>query len=369
MREDHAYRIPGTWHRNRTELRWAVVRHAERADVSYESIEDLDLEDFRFPADPPITRNGLQTARSLGDDFAESEKWNVVITSPYLRCVQTAVEICLATHCDMIIDAGWGEVGHLGGDTRTLSELVKYAGDRGVGVRNPAELLGSLPTAEETERSAHGRYMKSALTYLDRARRAHMNFIVVTHAGALLSCSQLFAETSRAVIQQVGFCSYLLGGLRIQRVAPEEAICSNYLRKQVSFLGADNITMLPGALSYETPRYVRRNPFLRKRDASSDSHGSNGSAEDMVFGNSPIMSPKSARKGDMLPPPRLEPADDNESGRSSDVGSLDVGQSSEEDEADETKPAQDQKLTQPKLVLRSKLFLRRSESLKSAPGA
>jgi hypothetical protein len=71
----------------------------------------------------------------------------------------------------------------------------------------------------------------------------------------------------------------------------------------------------------------------------------------------------------MLPPPRLEPADDNESGRSSDVVSLDVGQSSEEDEADETKPAQDQKLTQPKLVLRSKLFLRRSESLKSAPGA
>jgi hypothetical protein len=226
-----------------------------------------------------------------------------------------------------------------------------------VGVRNPAELLGSLPSNDETERSAHGRYMKSALTYLDRARRAHMNFIVVTHAGALVACSQLFAEISRAIIQQVGFCSYLLGGLRIQRVAPEESWSSNYLRKQVSFVGMENITMLPGELSHETPRYVRRNPFLRKRNASADSHSSKGSEEDIVFGNSPVTYAR--RKPPLLPP---VPADDTESGRDSDVGCLcDDEQSSEEDKAAAKKPAEDRKFTKPTLVLQSKLFLRRSK--------
>jgi hypothetical protein len=70
-------------------------------------------------------------------------------------------------------------------------------------------------------------------------------------------------------------------------VGPEVATCSNYLRKQLTFVKTDRITMMLGECSPETPRYVRRNPFLGRRGGSSDRSYSSDSS-DHIFGNSTV---------------------------------------------------------------------------------
>jgi hypothetical protein len=134
--------------------------------------------------------------------------------------------------------------------------------------------------------AAHARFGRYTLTYLDRARRAHTNFIVVTHGGALLACAQLLPDLRQAVIHEVGFCAHILGTLRIERVETEEVRSTAQLRKQVGYVGTKGIALTPGQWSAEEPRYAQRFTKLRPRASSSESCSSSGS--EIVFGASPV---------------------------------------------------------------------------------
>jgi len=74
-----------------------VVRHGERADFSYDSKEKSRVfKDY----DPPLTAVGLKQSLKTGDFIKNSlnkinsvNKTPIIITSPFLRCVETAINI------------------------------------------------------------------------------------------------------------------------------------------------------------------------------------------------------------------------------------------------------------------------------------
>jgi broad specificity phosphatase PhoE len=339
---DHDFVVDGVLHRR--EIRWAVIRHAERADVAFETGEEQD-EYSDFPSDTTITSRGRLQAFTVGKDLS-GDAWDVVIASPYFRCVQTAVEICKVAKCDLIIDAGWSEVGRLGGETRPMSTLAEYASAHGVPLRNPVEPCGVLPDDEESEMAAHARFGRCALTYLDRARRARTNFLVVSHGGALLACAQLFPNLRRAVLNHVDYCAHVLGALHVEKVEPE-VVSTDYLLKQVSLVGTKHISFTPGEWSTAEPRYVRR-------VSSFSSEGS-----EIFFGLHPTLEPN----GDS------EPSVDGDDDRST------SGHSAGAPDPVSPRPLpvspRHQQVARPKpdLKLRSKLFIRRSQEKSQELGA
>ena len=87
--------------------------------------------------------------------------FELVVASPFLRCVETALELCRVLSCPLLLDHGWGEV-H--GPTvyedepptthRPLAEILDVCARAGVEVLNTEELLGAPPAWPEMPRKA-----------------------------------------------------------------------------------------------------------------------------------------------------------------------------------------------------------------------
>ena len=81
-----------------------VARHAERAD-------DVDVgwtaHDDGFPDDPPLTPFGLEQAALLAQTLLKARpNLDVVCTSPFLRCVQTADAVARAFGLPLRVEHG-----------------------------------------------------------------------------------------------------------------------------------------------------------------------------------------------------------------------------------------------------------------------
>ena len=68
----------------------AVVRHGEREDAVWNSGWYESEDGRKHPYDCPITAEGVQQARDVAANL-KTLNFGIVVSSPYLRCVQTAV--------------------------------------------------------------------------------------------------------------------------------------------------------------------------------------------------------------------------------------------------------------------------------------
>lgn len=212
------------------ELRNAIVRHGERADVSWESEWPFSKDAQVYPFDPPLTPGGMKQARECGERLRQlepaGEGWDVAISSPFFRCVQTAVEICIATGASLIIDQDWGEVrfrelldpdvmNPREGLTRTHQFLAAYVAQKGVKLRNADAPCGKVDTTAGPEscRDARDRYARKFAVCLDRAMLLESSFIVVSHGESLPGCLPLFPGYNNAEVVSVPFCGMLVGRL------------------------------------------------------------------------------------------------------------------------------------------------------------
>lgn len=181
---------------------FGVVRHAERADGVYSFFEGgrwTATEDFsQWPLDPPLSDAGHTQADGLGDHIkafaaGKGSEFHVVISSPYLRCIQTAARICkrLGPDVKMLVDQSIGEVygPSVMGEVqphcqvRAFAEAEKYCRSLGVDVVRCA--IGSPPAWPETLKDARTRYALRFLSYLQRLAVAKRNFLLVTHGDCL----------------------------------------------------------------------------------------------------------------------------------------------------------------------------------------
>ena len=69
-----------------------VVRHGERSDDV--NVDKLDFKEWEF--DPNLTLIGKKQANITGieiNNICENEKKFVIVSSPFLRCIETAINI------------------------------------------------------------------------------------------------------------------------------------------------------------------------------------------------------------------------------------------------------------------------------------
>lgn len=204
-----------------------VIRHAERADGIYAFINGqrwTQTEDFRqYPMDPPLSDAGIEGAKEVGQqvaDFADSEGVPVhtVISSPYFRCVQTAVEVCikLGPHIRMIIDWSLGEVygpSVMGAfeplhAIRPMDATLRYIAYKGVTCVQKA--VGKWPTWPEDLKCARKRYANGYLSYLHRSALAKRNFVVVTHADCVGAALSMMPSQAGFAVESVEYGGMLL---------------------------------------------------------------------------------------------------------------------------------------------------------------
>eukprot|EP00931_Biecheleriopsis_adriatica_P006731 TRINITY_DN10808_c0_g1_i4.p1 TRINITY_DN10808_c0_g1~~TRINITY_DN10808_c0_g1_i4.p1 ORF type:complete len:279 (-),score=40.59 TRINITY_DN10808_c0_g1_i4:275-1111(-) len=199
-----------------------VARHAERADSAFalwKCGQWMDSEDARrWFQDPPLSDVGeieaLETAKVVRG-FAErlNSSIDVVISSPYMRCVQTAAVICakLGPSTELVLDSSAGEIfsqSVFGDDEpenhrRPLQSLIDECKSRGVLNICPT-LFGIEPPWPETLREGKHRFAESFLKHMHRSRRNSQNILIVTHADCVAAASKLFPQAARVTAVEPG---------------------------------------------------------------------------------------------------------------------------------------------------------------------
>jgi broad specificity phosphatase PhoE len=227
--------ILSSWQaKTRKELRCAIVRHGERADTCWESDWPFSDDAKAYPYDPPLTSVGHDQAKACGERLVKlsvpgaDDSWPTTISSPFFRCVQTAVEICRATGAPLLIDENWGEVRfseffnadagvQISGLTRTPQFLAAYVHGKGVTLLN-ADAPGGKERTDfrpETRPGARDRYAKAFVGCLDRAILSQSSFIVVSHGESLPACFPLFPDYHEADVVAVPHCGMVVGRLEL----------------------------------------------------------------------------------------------------------------------------------------------------------
>lgn len=168
-----------------------VCRHAERADDVGALVDGLPwclLEDSKqWPYDPPLSDAGLLGARELGLKFRKmlqelDTDLHVVITSPFLRCVQTAAMICqpFGRGTKLLIDNSLAEIygpciiGDAEPDkpVRPLQQSADFCLAHGVESLEVRRLVGKWPSWPETLKGARARFATRFVEYLKRGHKA-----------------------------------------------------------------------------------------------------------------------------------------------------------------------------------------------------
>lgn len=200
---------------------FGVIRHAERADQTGETWNGglwHESPDFSMhPNDPPLSDAGCQQAVAMADTIKYSLKSmqtgvQMIVTSPYMRCVQTACTLArrLEGPVRLMIDFGLAEMfgPEIFGDippsntVRKMDELLAYAKKFGVEViKTP---VGIWPTWPETLSICRKRYMERLLVYLMRGERTRRNFLLVSHADCVGSALALMPSQGGRIVEHVG---------------------------------------------------------------------------------------------------------------------------------------------------------------------
>jgi broad specificity phosphatase PhoE len=157
-------------------------------------------------------------AKEVAAEFAELHKqvsFALIATSPYRRCVETAMVISEVLRIPIVLDQEIGEVWEekMRKDPRpwrppkALKHMLK-----GHKVLNPHlpeggyKLFGKEPAFPETLAKARNRMVVRFETYIEQSENLHQNFILCTHADGIAAALHMF-ERGNADISKMGFCS------------------------------------------------------------------------------------------------------------------------------------------------------------------
>lgn len=223
------------WQQNRKQSQFfAVVRHTERADHWSATVNGerwIQTEDFQLwgPTDPPLSDDGRVAAQEIGKRLYTSveacdSQVHVVVSSPYLRCVQTAVEICreLGEGTRIILDHSLGEIygpSVMGQDeptgvTRPTELLLSYCHSHGVQCEEQG--VGERPLWPEHLVEARRRFAGRFLDYLHYGTEAQRNFVLVSHADCVGAALRLMPSHTGQVLQRADFGAMFLAHREVQ---------------------------------------------------------------------------------------------------------------------------------------------------------
>jgi len=206
----------------------AVLRHAERADSAWDTSWTDSPAARSWPHDPPLSENGLEDASRTAAELVGSIEsgygsFQVVVSSPYFRCVQTAVAVCQAIGPGVVLllDIELGEIygpDVMGEDkpvatTRPIEHIERYCRDCGVTLklrRGREKLLGSSPTWPETMPQARFRFVGRFLRYLRRSEVTQRSFVIVTHAEGVATALSAMPSMNNRAIESIEFGGFFV---------------------------------------------------------------------------------------------------------------------------------------------------------------
>jgi len=216
----------------------AVIRHGERQDSVFCSAWHGTADCQQHPFDCPISDHAVLDARHTARQLRNFADFGVIVASPYLRCVQTAIALADELDLMVLLDNELGEVfgPPVFGDVdpmerfvagrawRSRQELYTAVKDwrpkllQGFS-KEPVErvcwkkILGRPPIRGEEMQDAHRRYARRFLTYLSRGRRAQKNMILVSHGIMVQTCLKVLPSTSGRGVASIPYCGGLMANL------------------------------------------------------------------------------------------------------------------------------------------------------------
>jgi broad specificity phosphatase PhoE len=202
---------------------FAVVRHGHRKDQDKSSKWKESEEARLHPYDSPLTDVGIEAAKKVGESLnasADVAKWKLVISSPYIRCIQTAAEIARIVGVPMVLDVEFGEVfddvympksnGKLQyRKPQELQEILQkdypdvefiLAGDG-----NP-RLFGQPPKWPESFPGAQVRFLERFEATSIKMIEKEQNAIIVSHGDAVMILLALL--NPRVDLKKIEYCGY-----------------------------------------------------------------------------------------------------------------------------------------------------------------
>lgn len=205
-----------------------VMRHGERFDQSNPNHWYNSEAAKRFPHDPPVTDRGraqaVDAASTLSQRFGN--EFSMVVTSPYMRCVGTAVEVCRYLRLPLCIDQEIGEVygpmcfgdcqDPAGPPRRSMAEVEALLPSdiRLVRSKQLKANVGCPAKWPESIEDARLRMVGRVEQYAGRAARvAGASIILVTHgdcvaASLTLALAGQTAAPQGRLVEKVNYCGY-----------------------------------------------------------------------------------------------------------------------------------------------------------------
>mmetsp|Transcript_28067 Transcript_28067/g.89214 ORF Transcript_28067/g.89214 Transcript_28067/m.89214 type:complete len:411 (+) Transcript_28067:45-1277(+) len=222
-----------------TRIAVAVMRHGERLDAVDPKSWYNSAAGKRYPFDCPLSANGRREVGDVARELAHSCKsgFSYVVTSPFVRCVETAVEVCRALKLPICIDRQLGEVfgpacfgeWSAPGPARRSPEEVAAFVPPDLRSTAAVDSIGQEPSWPESIEDARLRMVSRVEQYTEWAARLDgVNFVLVTHGDCVGACLTLaLARTDGRlshVVEKVGYCGYALLERTVDPARPVAAL-------------------------------------------------------------------------------------------------------------------------------------------------
>jgi broad specificity phosphatase PhoE len=206
----------------------AMVRHGDRLDHTFEW--EAHPHSKRWPNDTPLSEEGHEHARAVGQSFKESGKpFGMIISSPYLRCAQTAGRIAqvlaIPVHFDLDMGEVFDDVSMVGDCTgipqhksaEELAEHLKPDFPDVEWVRDDSgqiKIEGMLQDFPESFDAARMRYCYKVKKLLQKAAAELLSVIIVTHGDALGAVVGLMNED--LLIRNIPYAAYAIASREVK---------------------------------------------------------------------------------------------------------------------------------------------------------
>eukprot|EP00756_Hemistasia_phaeocysticola_P066829 Hpha_TRINITY_DN952_c0_g1::TRINITY_DN952_c0_g1_i2::g.156207::m.156207 len=187
-----------------------VVRHGERVD----DVDDSWTSSAPRPFDPHLTETGFEEAAAVGETLAalpSDQRPAFVVTSPFLRCWQTAEKVCRAL--EYAADDGRPPKLLVAWDLAEIMNPAVLKVDENPSFSNPpdgrpATRIGrSQPEFPEERADALLRYEETFHSLPEHEALGGQNVVFVTHGeavGRAVSCT-----CPGAMVFNVAYCGYV----------------------------------------------------------------------------------------------------------------------------------------------------------------
>jgi broad specificity phosphatase PhoE len=202
---------------------FAVVRHGHRKDQDKSSRWKESEEAKLHPYDSPLTDVGIQAAKDVGKSLAAGQdvaKWKLVITSPYIRCVQTAAEIARIVKVPMVVDVEFGEVfddvympksnGKIqyrkASELREMVDMMYPDVEFVTNADGAPRLFGQPPKYPESFPGAQVRFLERFEATSIKMIEKEQNAIIVSHGDAVMILLALL--NPRVDLKKIEYCGY-----------------------------------------------------------------------------------------------------------------------------------------------------------------